>query len=130
MAALAERAELALDRRAERARAAARRSGERLGAFRWDRQVAARRERVEGLAARLVERAGRDLERRRSALATAAARLEGLSPLAVLSRGYALVWDGARLVRRAVDVEPGADLRVRLHEGALRVTVLDREETA
>lgn len=130
VAELGGRAGRALERRAERARTTLDRSRERLEAFRWDRQVAARREKVDGLAARLLERAGRDLERRRSALAAGAARLEGLSPLAVLSRGYALVWDGERLVRRAADVEPGAELRVRLHSGGLRVTVREREEPA
>lgn len=122
------RAGRALARQAERARSGLAHSRERLEAFRWDRQVAARRERVEQLQARLGERARRDLERRRATLAAGAARLEGLSPLAVLSRGYALVWDGQRLVRRAADVETGAELRVRVHSGSLRVTVTGREE--
>ena len=43
------------------------------------------------------------------ALARLAASLDGLSPLAVLGRGYALVWDEAerRRVRDAAEVEPG-----------------------
>jgi exodeoxyribonuclease VII large subunit len=55
--------------------------------------------------------------------------LQSLSPLGVLSRGYALVWDaeGRRLLRRAEDVGVGDGLRVRLHEGALRATVVARE---
>jgi exodeoxyribonuclease VII large subunit len=131
VAELRGRADRGLERRAERARSALARHRERLEAFRWDRQVAARRERILTLTERLRERATRDLERRRDALASGVARLEGLSPLAVLSRGYALVWDaeGRRLVRRASDVERGAELRVRLHSGALRVTVTEREET-
>ena len=67
--------------------------------------------------------------RRRAALSRLAASLEGLSPLAVLGRGYALVWDEAagRLVRDAAEVDPGQGLRIRLHRGALRATVLSRE---
>lgn len=52
------------------------------------------------------------------------ARLRALSPLAVLSRGYAitLTHDG-RVVRRSSDTQAGAALRVLLHEGALAVQV-------
>ncbi|MCM3881076.1 MAG: exodeoxyribonuclease VII large subunit [Vicinamibacterales bacterium] len=50
-----------------------------------------------------------------------AARLDSLSPLAVLGRGYALVWDESRtrLIRRATDVKPGDHVRVTLSEGEL-----------
>jgi exodeoxyribonuclease VII large subunit len=62
-------------------------------------------------------------------LARLVTSLDGLSPLAVLGRGYALVWDeaGQRLVRDAAEVEEGQGLRVRLHRGALRASVLSRE---
>ena len=65
---------------------------------------------------------------RRSALGRAAGKLDSLSPLAVLSRGYALVFDDAgRLLRRSADVEVGADLRVRLGEGGLAARVTAKE---
>jgi exodeoxyribonuclease VII large subunit len=126
---LARRAEAGLGRRLEGCRAHVRRLRERLEAFRFDRQVAARRERLarhsEGLTA--VFRAG--VERRRAALARLATSLDGLSPLAVLGRGYALVWDeaGRRLVRDAAEVDEGQGVRIRLHRGALRATVDSRE---
>ena len=68
-------------------------------------------------------------EGRRAALSRLAASLDGLSPLAVLGRGYALVWDeaAARLLRDAAEVEAGQGLRIRLHRGALRATVVSRE---
>jgi exodeoxyribonuclease VII large subunit len=68
-------------------------------------------------------RSSLDLER--STLAGLSGRLENLSPLAVLSRGYALVWDAARdrLVRRADEVRPGDRLRVRVSHGELRAVV-------
>ncbi len=58
-----------------------------------------------------------------------AGRLEALSPLKVLARGYSLVTDaGGRLVRDASAVEPGETLGVKLSSGGLRVEVLKREE--
>jgi exodeoxyribonuclease VII large subunit len=54
-----------------------------------------------------------------------AGRLENLSPLAVLARGYAVCWDAARtrVLRRASEVATGDAVRVKLHEGELDCTV-------
>lgn len=48
-----------------------------------------------------------------------AARLEDLSPLGILARGYAVCYDesGRRVVRSAGDVDAGDRIRVRLHQG-------------
>jgi exodeoxyribonuclease VII large subunit len=50
-----------------------------------------------------------------------AGRLENLSPLGVLARGYALCWDDAsgRLLREAAAVSPGDRVRVTLARGEL-----------
>ncbi len=126
---LARRSETGLRRALERGRAHERRLRERLEAFRLDRQLAARRERVERHRDRLAVLFRSDAERRRAKLGRLAASLDGLSPLSVLGRGYALVWDEAksRLVRDAAEVEPGEALRIRLHKGALRATIQSRE---
>jgi exodeoxyribonuclease VII large subunit len=126
---LGRRAEAGVSRGLERGRAHARRLRERLEAFRLDRQLAARRERLTRHADRLGALFRASTEKRRGALARLAASLDGLSPLSVLGRGYALVWDeaGQRLVRDAAEVEAGQGLRIRLHRGALRATVLSRE---
>jgi exodeoxyribonuclease VII large subunit len=126
---LERRAETGLVRRLEGGRAHARRLRERLEAFRFDRQVAARRERLARHSERLTALFHAGVERRRGALARLATSLDGLSPLAVLGRGYALVWDetGRRLVRDAAEVDEGQGLRIRLHRGALRATVDSRE---
>ena len=60
-----------------------------------------------------------------SRLGRAAGRLESLSPLAVLGRGYAVCWDEARtrVLRRASETAPGKSVTVRLHEGELRCDV-------
>jgi exodeoxyribonuclease VII large subunit len=76
--------------------------------------------------------AGRLLERRRSRLLAAAARIEALSPLAVLGRGYAICErqrDG-RIVRAADDVEAGEKVRVRLLRDTLGCTVESAEKGA
>jgi exodeoxyribonuclease VII large subunit len=50
--------------------------------------------------------------------------LEALSPLAILERGYALVFDGAgQLVKNAALVKPGEEIRARVARGEIRATV-------
>ncbi|MBK7950334.1 MAG: exodeoxyribonuclease VII large subunit [Deltaproteobacteria bacterium] len=73
----------------------------------------------------------RQLERSRRRFVEGAARLDALSPLGVLARGYALVRrarDG-RIVRSALDVAPAERLDIRLAEGRLvaRVEASDRD---
>ena len=56
-----------------------------------------------------------------AARATLAARLDALSPLAVLGRGYAVCWNEARtsIIRSSGQVQPGDRVRVTLAEGEL-----------
>jgi exodeoxyribonuclease VII large subunit len=63
----------------------------------------------------------RALDDRRNRLARLAGRLEALSPLAVLSRGYSLTLkgDGKTPVRSASDVRPGDRIVTRLASGQL-----------
>jgi exodeoxyribonuclease VII large subunit len=115
-------------RRLERARDAARRATERVEAFRWERQVAQRRERAQRSTSRLAELLRGAVDARRQALAAAAGKLESLSPLAVLSRGYALVRDAhGHVVRVPADVQIGDPVRIRLAAGGLGARVTDKE---
>jgi exodeoxyribonuclease VII large subunit len=59
-------------------------------------------------------------------LHTCAARLDSLSPLAVLGRGYAVVWNDARTraIRKSSEVQPGDGVRVTLAEGELTCEVV------
>jgi exodeoxyribonuclease VII large subunit len=80
---------------------------------------------MDNAIARRLARAGRRLSE-------AAARLDALSPLAVLGRGYALVRraDDGRIVRSVADVRVGESLELELASGGLaaQVTRLDPPE--
>ena len=65
------------------------------------------------------------LERRRSALDHTGARLQALSPLATLSRGYAIVRAGGDALRTAADVRAGDHVEVQLAAGSLGARVED-----
>ena len=56
---------------------------------------------------------------------TAANRLQTLSPLAVLSRGYAVCWTENRsaIIRAATAVKPGDSVTVTLHQGEINCEV-------
>jgi exodeoxyribonuclease VII large subunit len=122
---LLRRSETAAHHRLTRSRDGFRRLHDRLEAFRLDRQLQARRERLSASREKLRAVFGRRLEARRASLSGLAGKLETLSPLSVLSRGYALVWDasGQRLLRRSQDTAVGDDVRIRLHDGSLRATI-------
>lgn len=126
---LLRRGETAAGHRMIRAREGLVRMRERLETFRLDRQLAARRERALSAEQRLHGLFARRVETRRAALAGLLGKLDTLSPLGVLARGYALVWEasGRRLLRGAAQAAPGDVVKIRLHEGALRATVISRE---
>jgi exodeoxyribonuclease VII large subunit len=125
---LANRAEAALVRRVERGRERARRAHERVEAFRWDRQLQERRETVARHARRIGDLLRARVGEARGRLGRLAGKLDSLSPLAVLSRGYALVWDGGgRLVRDPAGVQPGDPLRIRVAGGEVPAVVTGKE---
>jgi len=67
----------------------------------------------------------RHVDRRRRRVGELAARLDAMSPLGVLGRGYALARrsEDGRVVRRATDVAVGDALDVQLAEGSIGVAV-------
>jgi exodeoxyribonuclease VII large subunit len=84
-------------------------------------------ERDLGQVARLGERLRNAprlvLERRRSALDHSGARLQALSPLATLGRGYAIVRAGSEALREAASVSPGERVEIQLAAGELGAVV-------
>ncbi len=69
----------------------------------------------------------RRLHRMQSRFQATAAALGGLSPLAVLGRGYAVCWDGERrtVLRDAGTVRAGDAIRVTLERGEIRARVTE-----
>ncbi len=85
------------------------------------RRLAETRGRLVALEGRLDAEAARRHARADGRFRALAARLDSLSPLAVLGRGYAVCWDATRtrVIRRAGDVTPGDRVRVTLEEGEI-----------
>jgi exodeoxyribonuclease VII large subunit len=90
------------------------------------RQMALVRERLGAADGRLASAVDRASHRAQSRFAAVAGRLENLSPLAVLARGYAVCWNADRttIIRRATAVQPGDRVRVTLHDGELDCDVV------
>jgi exodeoxyribonuclease VII large subunit len=87
------------------------------------------RRRLDDLTGRLDRALARGLDRRRHRLVGVAGRLDSLSPLAVLARGYSLTLTSSGEIVRSVDqVLVGDDVAVMLHEGRLEARVTGKKE--
>ncbi|WP_290652344.1 exodeoxyribonuclease VII large subunit [Aquisalimonas sp.] len=113
--------------------AALRQACQRIDAVNPRRVIRQSEDRIAALDRRLRATQAHQLERRRERLAALARALEAVSPLATVSRGYAIIQrptDGA-VIRKAGDVQPGDPVTARLAQGRLdcRVeTVHDQED--
>jgi exodeoxyribonuclease VII large subunit len=89
------------------------------------RQIGTVRTRLTRVDAALRAAAVRSYTRADGRFRGQAARLESLSPLAVLGRGYAVCWDETRtrIIRDAGAVGKGDGIRVTLHRGELECRV-------
>jgi exodeoxyribonuclease VII large subunit len=95
------------------------------------RRLAAVRQGLEAQVTNLSAAVHRRLLEIRGALDRQTASLEALSPLAILNRGYALVFDAkGQLVKDAARLDVGEELSARLARGRVRarVTGTDRSE--
>lgn len=110
-----------------------RRAGSRLGRaerrlwyYPWRPHLQLQEQRVAELTTKLSTGVQTQAAAAQHRLAQALARLDTLSPLRVLARGYALVQhpDG-RLIRATGDVLPGQPIQIRLADGRLRGRVED-----
>ncbi len=100
-----------------------------LGA-RLARGLAARSGRVAERLDRTIDRLGgameRRLERHRHVLAATSGRLDALSPLRVLGRGYALARDAeGRVLKRVAQLPPGLPFRLRVSDGEVAARVAE-----
>ena len=87
------------------------------------RRVVERRGRLAESLGRLQASARAALDRGSERVSLAAGKLESLSPLGVLARGYAIAFDShGRVIKRAGEVGSGERVRVRVSEGELDCT--------
>ena len=93
------------------------------------RQMAAIRRRLTAVDGRLSAAAVRGRDRADARFRILAGRLNNLSPLAVLARGYAVCWneDRTAIVRTATGVAPGDRVRVTLADGEIGCEVRTTE---
>ena len=86
------------------------------------------RQRLDTLQVRLQESMTRFVADKNGILTLLAAKLDLLSPLAILGRGYSLTYDAeGKLLRSAQKVKVDEKIRIRLGEGSLCCQVLEKE---
>jgi len=87
------------------------------------RRVIERRGKLTALSGRLQSSARVGLEMRSERVSLAAGKLDSLSPLGVLARGYAIAFDSERrVIKRASDVASGQQVHVRVSDGEMDCT--------
>jgi exodeoxyribonuclease VII large subunit len=95
----------------------------RLSEFDLRRVMPAERGRLELLESRLRSSIKTLIERKRGELSVAAGKLESMSPLNVLARGYAIAFDSRnRIIKRASQVASGERIRVLVADGQIYCT--------
>ena len=85
-------------------------------------RLAQSRNRLERSTAALTQSLALLISRKSQRLETATAKLEQLSPLRILDRGYAIVSNNAGLVKAPADAPPSSAIRIRFAEGTLTAT--------
>ena len=122
------RARFHLDRRLSRLRQQLQGLSARLSERRVDRRLGEARTRLALLSARLEAAARSRIDRARRAFAEGATKLDALSPLGVLGRGYSLAWSAqGKLLRSSDEVAVGDAVRVELARGRLHCRVEKRD---
>jgi exodeoxyribonuclease VII large subunit len=124
------RLEDALGERARDARQRLDHARRALGLLSPQNQLQRGEERLKNLRGRIGKAMTRNVQEQRGRLQPRVAQLNALSPLAILSRGYALGWKlpDNSLVRRADELSPGDDVRLRFGRGSATATIKDVEK--
>jgi len=94
-----------------------------------DRRIQSERQRVDELARRALSALVHNFQLQKKHIQGTQSRLEALSPLAVLARGYAVVTrkvDGS-VVSRVAQTEPGQQIQIRVSDGQLDAEIVDRK---
>lgn len=84
---------------------------------------------LEHLKTRLIAAQSQQLQRRRQRFVGCTAKLDAMSPLKVLTRGYSIVHDdGGSILRSVSQTEPGREVRVTLTDGSVHAVVSSIKE--
>lgn len=100
----------------------------RLGAAHPRAHIARDAARLTAMRSRLHEKMRARLAEDRGAIAGLAGRLDAMSPLKVLGRGYAIATKEGHAVRAATEVAPGDRVRVRVAKGSFDADVASTNE--
>jgi len=88
-----------------------------------------RQKSLELLTNRLIAAQNQNITRKNQQFIAAVSKLDAMSPLKVLSRGYAMAQNGQGDVVRSVhQVDLGERILIRLHDGKISATVMNKEE--
>ncbi len=88
-----------------------------------------RRQNLLLLKNRLLSVQNQNVDRKKRQYIELTAKLDAMSPLKVLTRGYAVTYtEGSEVVRSIHQVKPGDRIQLVMHDGNLHAQVTDREE--
>ena len=86
---------------------------------------------LEHLKTRLIAAQTQQLQHKRQRFIAATSKLDAMSPLKVLSRGYSIVnADNGNILRSVFQTAPGGKIRVTLSDGSLSAVVAEVKESA
>lgn len=89
-----------------------------------------KRKNLQLLQNRLVSAESRIVEQKNRSFVSLTSKLDAMSPLKVLTRGYAMVQTGGGEVLKSVkQVQPGDNMKVTFSDGSVIATVTEKEET-
>ena len=98
----------------------------RLSALSPDKRLSINAERLDAYGKRLVAAYLRYLDRLEHRLSENTARLDSLSPLKVLSRGYSLVYKGEKLLSSSKSISRGDTIRINFGSGGAEAEIKDK----
>src|SRR5688572_14581900 len=94
-----------------------------------ERRIQSERQRVDEFARRALSALVHSFQLQKKHIQGTQSRLEALSPLAVLSRGYAVVTrkDDGSVVSRVAQTEPGQQIQIRVADGQVDAEIVNRK---
>jgi exodeoxyribonuclease VII large subunit len=90
-----------------------------------------RRQNLSGLKTRLVSAQRQNISLKKHRYVALISKLDAMSPLKVLTRGYAITQkDDGTMLRSVSQVSAGDSIQIRLQDGALNARIMDKKENA